>query len=45
MCIRDRDCMRHFLSGLPYPGRDGRVARRADPLIVGAAAQAPENGQ
>lgn len=39
------DCMRHFLSGLPYPGKDRRVARHADPLIVGAAAQAPENGQ
>ena len=39
------DCMRHFLSGLPYPGKDRRVARHADPLIVGAAAQALENGQ
>ncbi len=39
------DCMRHFLSSLPYPGKDARVARHADPLIVGAAAQALENGQ
>ena len=39
------DCMRHFLSSLPYPGKDARVARHADPLIVGAPAQALENGQ
>jgi len=29
--------MRHFLSSLPYPGRDEGVARPADPLIVGNA--------
>jgi hypothetical protein len=30
--------MRHFLSTLPYPGKDLGVARPADPRIVGAAA-------
>jgi polyphosphate kinase 2 len=32
------NCMRHFLSTLPYPGKDLDVARPADPRIVGAAA-------
>jgi hypothetical protein len=31
--------MRHFLSTLPYPGKDERVARPADPRIIGAAAE------
>ena len=39
------DCMRHFLSTLPYPGKDPRIARPADPLIVGAAANVLANGQ
>jgi polyphosphate kinase 2 len=39
------DCMRHLLSALPYPGKDPRVARPADPLIVGAAANVLANGQ
>jgi len=39
------DCMRHFLSSLPYPGKDGRIARHADPRIVGAAAEVLANGQ
>jgi polyphosphate kinase 2 len=33
------NCMRHFLSTLPYPGKDERVARPADPRIIGAAAE------
>ncbi|KUM02177.1 polyphosphate kinase [Chromobacterium sp. F49] len=28
-------CIRHFLSRLDYPGKDPRVARAPDPLIVG----------
>jgi polyphosphate kinase 2 len=39
------DCMRHFLSTLPYPGKDPHIARPADPLIVGAAANVLANGQ
>lgn len=30
-------CMRHFLSGLPYPDRDPMVAAAPDPLLVGPA--------
>ena len=33
------NCMRYFLSTLPYPGKDLDVARPADPRIVGAAAE------
>ena len=32
------NAMRHFLSTLPYPGKDPQVAHPADPLIVGAPA-------
>lgn len=31
------NCMRHFLSNLDYPGKDKRVVRKPDPLIVGPA--------
>ena len=31
------NCMRYFLSTLPYPGKDERVVGRPDPLIVGHA--------
>ncbi|MBN7786919.1 polyphosphate kinase 2 [Ponticoccus gilvus] len=31
------NCMKHFLSTLDYPGKDPRVARAPDPLIVGGA--------
>ncbi|WP_138469035.1 polyphosphate kinase 2 [Poseidonocella sp. HB161398] len=31
------NCMRHFLSGLDYPGKDGELVGRPDPLIVGHA--------
>ena len=33
------NCMRYFLSTLPYPGKDESVVGRADPKIVGTAAQ------
>ncbi|NOT86837.1 MAG: polyphosphate kinase 2 [Lysobacter sp.] len=38
------NCMRHFLDTLPYPGKDPRSARSADPLIVGAASDVLMNG-
>ena len=31
------NCMRHFLSTLDYPGKDPKIARAPDPLIVGGA--------
>jgi len=31
------NCMRHFLSSLDYPGKDARIVRAPDPLIVGRA--------
>ena len=31
------NCMRYFLSTLPYPGKDHKVVGDADPLIVGTA--------
>ena len=34
------DCMRHFLSSLPYTGMDGAVVGQPDPLIVGTSADA-----
>ena len=33
------NCMRHFLSGIAYPGKDASVVGVVDPLIVGHAAQ------
>ena len=33
------NCMRHFLAGLPYAGKDERVAHPADALIVGPAGE------
>ncbi len=33
------NCMRYFLSTLPYPGKDESVVGHADPQIVGTAAQ------
>jgi polyphosphate kinase len=32
-------CMQHFLSSLPYPGKDESVVRGPDPLIVGHSSQ------
>ncbi|MGC9420437.1 MAG: polyphosphate kinase 2 [Rhodovulum sp.] len=31
------NCMRHFLNSLDYPGKDAKIARPPDPLIVGRA--------
>ncbi|MEM6386185.1 MAG: polyphosphate kinase 2 [Pseudomonadota bacterium] len=31
------NCMRHFLSGLAYPGKNTKVAKAPDPRIVGRA--------
>ncbi|SMX32815.1 polyphosphate kinase 2 [Actibacterium lipolyticum] len=31
------ECMRHFLSGIDYPGKDPKIAHAPDPLIVGRA--------
>ena len=31
------ECLRHFLSAMPYPGRDKAVATAPDPLVVGSA--------
>jgi polyphosphate kinase len=31
------ECLRHFLSGLPYPDKDPRLVSDADPLIVGSS--------
>ncbi len=30
------NCMQHFLSTLPYPGKDEHIVRGPDPLIVGS---------
>lgn len=38
------NCMRHFLDTLDYPGKDPRIARKSDPLIVGGAANVLSNG-
>jgi polyphosphate kinase 2 len=38
------NCMRHFLDTLDYPGKDPRIARKSDPLIVGAASSVLSNG-
>ncbi|MFQ3206014.1 MAG: polyphosphate kinase 2 [Glaciecola sp.] len=32
------NCMHHFLASLPYPNKNTRVIKKADPLIVGNAA-------
>ena len=38
------NCMRHFLSTLPYADKDACVVGQPDPLIVGASADAFEPG-
>ena len=38
------NCMRHFLSFLPYTGKDAGVVGQPDPLIVGASADAIGGG-
>ncbi|NTV96113.1 MAG: polyphosphate kinase 2 [Thiobacillus sp.] len=37
------NCMRHFLSCLPYPDKDEHVAHAPDPLLVGSASKVLEN--
>ena len=32
------NCMQHFLTGRPYPGKDLHTVHRPDPLIVGSSA-------
>ncbi|MFA5081420.1 MAG: polyphosphate kinase 2 [Hydrogenophilaceae bacterium] len=39
------NCMRHFLSNLPYPEKDVHVAHAPDPLLVGTAAKVLENDE
>ena len=39
------NCMRHFLSGLDYPGKDLEVVRAPDPLIAGSADDIYEKGE
>ncbi len=36
------NCMQHFLSNLDYPGKNNRVVRGPDPLIVGSSAHVIE---
>jgi len=31
------NCMQHFLSTLPYPGKDTHIVHGPDPLIVGSS--------
>ena len=38
------NAMRHLLGTLPYPGKDTRIARAADPLIVGGPRTHGGNG-
>ena len=38
------NCMRHFLSSLPYTGKDAGVVGEPDPLIVGTSADALGGG-
>ena len=38
------NCMRHFLSSLPYAGKDAGVVGEPDPLIVGTSADALGGG-
>ena len=38
-------CMQHFLSSLPYPGRDPAVVTGPDPLIVGPAERVADRSE
>ena len=38
------NCMRHFLSSLPYAGKDAGIVGEPDPLIVGTSADALGGG-
>jgi hypothetical protein len=37
--------MQHFLSLLPYPGKDRSIVTGADPLIVGASVHMTERDE
>jgi polyphosphate kinase 2 len=39
------NCMRHFLSTLPYPGKDEHVAHAPDHLLVGPASKVMESSE
>lgn len=39
------NALQHFLSQLPYPGKDSRVVRPPDPLIVGASTHVIGNSE
>lgn len=39
------NCMRHFLSILPYDGKNKQTVRKPDPLIVGASAHVIGNNE
>ena len=39
------ECMKHFLASLPYPGKDGHVVGKPDPLIVGHSADVIGNSE
>jgi polyphosphate kinase 2 len=39
------NCLRHFLSQLEYPDKDGEVASAPDPLLVGSAAKVIEEAE
>ena len=39
------NCMRHFLSKLPYDGKDKNIIKEPDPLIVGASVHVLANSE
>lgn len=39
------NCMRHFLSSLPYPDKDERIAHAPDPRLVGSGADVLEKDE
>ncbi|MFZ5482772.1 MAG: polyphosphate kinase 2 [Pseudomonadota bacterium] len=39
------NCMRHFLTALPYPNKDEHVAHTPDPLLVGPASKVLESSE
>jgi polyphosphate kinase 2 len=39
------NCMKHFLSTLPYPGKDTHVVGKPDPLIIGLSADVIGRGE
>ena len=39
------NCMKHFLSALPYPEKDKHMVGHPDPLIVGSSIHVIENSE